>query len=176
MMSYAGSGWLPRNCGTCIYIVFEARKEPNEPLQPSILQVRPALAVKPRSLFSNAIRGRASTSAYADSRLWYRAHVGGLRVSRPGRSAYPNGNPRTASDVYTRRGLLLAAGEKCRTRASGKSGEIIISGFNDDYDSSHESKMWRYKFNLPMIKLFTISYLNIEYEKEAKEIVTQIIL
>lgn len=112
MMSYAGSGWLPRNCGTCIYIVFEARKEPNEPLQPSILQVRPALAVKPRSLFSNAIRGRASTSAYADSRLWYRAHVGGLRVSRPGRSAYPNGNPRTASDVYTRRGLLLAGGRR----------------------------------------------------------------
>jgi len=54
-----------------------------------------------------------------------RAHVGGLRVPRPGRSTYPDGNLRTADDVYMRRELLLVVGEKCRRGASGKR-EIII--------------------------------------------------
>jgi hypothetical protein len=89
-------------------VVFETRKDSNEP---RFLKIARAPAVKPRSLFSAAIRERASTSAYADPRSRYRArtHVGGLRASRPGRSTYPDGNPRTAGDAYMRRGLLLVS-------------------------------------------------------------------
>lgn len=42
---------------------------------------RPASAVKPRSLFSAAIRERASTSAYADPRPRYRARTRGRTAS-----------------------------------------------------------------------------------------------
>lgn len=49
-------------------VVFETRKDSNESRRVSIPQDRPASAVKPRSLFSAAIRERASTSAYADPR------------------------------------------------------------------------------------------------------------
>lgn len=61
-----------------------------------------------------------------------RAHVGGLRVPRPRRSTYPDGNPRTAGDVYMRRGLLLVVDEKCHRRASGKRGEVIITVYRRD--------------------------------------------
>jgi len=108
-------------------IVSETRKDSNEPHRASIPQDRPASAVKPRSLFSRRYPRTCIYICLCRSAVAIpRAHVGGLRVPHPGRSTYPDGNPRTAGDVYMRWGLLLVVGEKCHRRTSGKRGELII--------------------------------------------------
>lgn len=92
---------------------------------PAIPQVHrhPCGPVKPRSLFPCAIRGRASTSSYADPRPRYcrAAHVGGLREARalgdrpiwiPRNSSIPRATYLTYIYIYTCAEVLLAGGRK----------------------------------------------------------------